>query len=304
MTRQATEPATAAAAPRKAIPAHRDRLQSRLLTAIVSLGLVATSAFGLFALPADLDWSTIASITLAFATITLALRAATVGGALSGALVCLSLTAWTADPARSLVHSALPPLAALFVLTFLATRAGRRRKERQGLAERRAGRRASQVLANLGIAALAPTPLGAYAAQMLGHPLPISATVLSTAAVAGLAQATADTVSSETGQAFGSRTFLITSFRRVSRGTDGGVSVIGTVSGLAAASLVVAVGAASLDLDRRMASTAILSATAGLLADSYLGASAERRGWIGNDLVNFASTAIAATLALLLSRLW
>jgi uncharacterized membrane protein len=37
----------------------------------------------------------------------------------------------------------------------------------------------------------------------------------------------------------------------------------------------------------------------GLFFDSLLGATVERKGWIGNDLVNFTSTAFAAALSLL-----
>jgi uncharacterized membrane protein len=43
-----------------------------------------------------------------------------------------------------------------------------------------------------------------------------------------------------------------------------------------------------------------LSAAAGIIgtiADSIMGATLERRGWIGNNGVNFASTAIAAAFA-------
>jgi uncharacterized membrane protein len=35
----------------------------------------------------------------------------------------------------------------------------------------------------------------------------------------------------------------------------------------------------------------------GLFFDSLLGATVERRGWIGNDLVNFVSTLVAALIA-------
>jgi uncharacterized membrane protein len=36
---------------------------------------------------------------------------------------------------------------------------------------------------------------------------------------------------------------------------------------------------------------------AGLFFDSVLGATVERKGWLGNDLVNFSSTVFAAGLA-------
>jgi uncharacterized membrane protein len=43
-----------------------------------------------------------------------------------------------------------------------------------------------------------------------------------------------------------------------------------------------------------------LAAAAGLFFDSLLGATVERKGWLGNDLVNFTSTAFAALLAALI----
>ena len=51
-------------------------------------------------------------------------------------------------------HTALIPALAVSVLAFAATRVGRAKKERLGTAERRQGRSASQVAANLGLAAL------------------------------------------------------------------------------------------------------------------------------------------------------
>ncbi len=41
----------------------------------------------------------------------------------------------------------------------------------------------------------------------------------------------------------------------------------------------------------------------GLFFDSLLGATVERKGWLGNDLVNFASTAFSAGVALVAIRL-
>jgi uncharacterized membrane protein len=40
-----------------------------------------------------------------------------------------------------------------------------------------------------------------------------------------------------------------------------------------------------------------------LFFDSLLGATVERRGWLGNDLVNFSSTAFTAALALVCRQL-
>ena len=118
---------------------------------------------------------------------------------------------------------------------------------------------------------------------------------------AALAEAAADTVSSEIGQAVGGRTLLLTTLRPVPDGTDGGVSVAGTAAGVIAAGVIVAIGAARHALwpNKTMV---MASGCAGLFFDSLLGATVERKGWLGNDLVNFASTLFAAVVAEALAR--
>ena len=287
----------------KAIPHGRDRLQSRTLVWLLVPALVLAGVFGVLA-TSDLGGRyKVAGISLAFAAAAAALRSATLPGAVCGALVCFSITWWTRDLESPLLHSALPPLFALFVLTYAATRAGRKQKQLRGLAERSGGRSAGQVLANLGAAALVVTPLGAYAGALAGLGLPIPALTLSAAALAALAEATADTVSSEIGQAFGRRTYLLTSFRRVHRGTDGGVSLLGTAAGVLGTLAVVLLGSWSLHLPAAAGCIAFAAALLGFVADSLLGATVERKGWIGNDLVNFLSTTIAAFTALLFAHL-
>ena len=118
------------------------------------------------------------------------------------------------------------------------------------------------------------------------------------ASVAALAEAAADTVSSEIGQAIGGTPFLITNGRRVPPGTDGAISLAGTAAGCLAAALVVAAAIPTLRLSPRQAVVAWIAAIAGLFADSLIGATLERRGWLNNDAVNFLSTAIAALIAL------
>src|SRR6516225_3075016 len=55
--------------------------------------------------------------------------------------------------------AAFMPLLTLFLLTVISTRWGWRRKQRLGVAEKFGGRRASQVLANLGVAACCALPV-------------------------------------------------------------------------------------------------------------------------------------------------
>jgi len=199
-----------------------------------------------------------------------------------GALVCLHVLL-RQEFGGGWRETAMPALVALFLLTFAATRFGRARKESAGVAESRSGRRAAQVAANLGVAGM----LGAG-----GTAGSSTAAAMLAACVAALAEATADTVSSEMGQAVGGRTVLITTGGLVAPGTDGGMSVAGTVCGALAAAVVV--GVSPLGRDWRMAIGVWGAACAGLVFDSVLGATVERKGWIGNDWVNFASTVMAA----------
>jgi hypothetical protein len=60
--------------------------------------------------------------------------------------------------------------------------------------------------------------------------------------LAALAEAAADTVSSEIGQVLGGRPRMITNLRAVEPGSDGAVSVAGTVAGLVAAAIVAGAG--------------------------------------------------------------
>jgi uncharacterized protein (TIGR00297 family) len=174
---------------------------------------------------------------------------------------------------------------------------GRQRKTTAGLAEAKSGRKASQVIANLGIPAVSSSLMGV--GVLLGWlPHTMSVRLVGAVALAALAEATADTVSSEIGQAFGGHPLLLTTLRRVEPGTDGAVSLMGTAAGVAAGAAVAWAGWWAMRLGTREASIALLAACAGLFFDSVLGATVERRGWLGNDLVNFASTLFAAVVAL------
>src|SRR6202000_2585434 len=108
---------------------------------------------------------------------------------------------------------------ALFLLTFGATRFGRSRKEKIGAAEPRHGRAASQVAANLGTAAWMGILVWGTHLFITTSDL-FSGRAALAALIAAAAEATADTMSSELGQVLGGEPFLVTTFRRVSPGTD------------------------------------------------------------------------------------
>ena len=77
------------------------------------------------------------------------------------------------------------------------------------------------------------------------------------------------------------------------------MSLLGTAAGVLAAAVVAGVGMAAMRMTLRQSAVALAGGIAGLFFDSVLGATVERRGWLGNDLVNFSSTAFAVVFALL-----
>ena len=181
------------------------------------------------------------------------------------------------------------PLVTVFLLTLVTTRWGYARKQTLGVAERRRGRTASQVLANLCAAALCALP---------AIWIPQFSEVLLMAAMAALAEAAADTVSSEVGQATAKSAYMITDFRAAAIGTNGAISVEGTLSGCIAASIVAWVGAFFGIVPWQWTPVVAIAGVAGMFLDSVLGATWENAGKMGNDSVNFVSTVFAADLAL------
>lgn len=222
-------------------------------------------------------------VTTIFAGFGYLVRGVTRSGALAGAAVSFALY-WAAGPGAFL------GLVAVFAVTWVATRLGYARKLKLGTAEKREGRSASQVLANLGVAG----------ASSLLYAVTGNAAFLA-GLVAALSEAAADTVSSECGQISGSQARLITTWRAVPAGTDGGVSLAGTFAGVAAAALVALLCWWAGLLPAMAAKFATGAGCLGMVADSYLGATLERRGWLRNNAVNLLSTLIAAIIAVALS---
>ena len=231
--------------------------------------------------PRDL-WAGI-GVTLAFTVLGRLVRGVSYSGAVAGAVICFVLFI-SAGP------GAFVALVSVFIVTWVSTRLGYARKQKLGTAQSGEGRTASQVLANLSISAAcaAVFALTKNAAFLL-------------ATAAALSEAAADTVSSELGQAGSAKARLITSWKLVPAGTDGGVSVPGTLGGIAAAVLVtvVCVGAGMLPL--RQTTASVMAALLGMIADSYLGATLEKRNLLNNNGVNLMGTLFAAAGALLLA---
>ena len=278
--------------------AWQSKLVLLLVVPFVAIDVLLQSHFFVQTLPHVAVWTLGLSVLLGLAV--LKLRAATPAGAAAGVILTASLMFSTVTFPYQPWNTALVPVLAVSLLAYFATRMGRAQKERLGTAEERHGRAASQVAANLGVAALVLTQNfqswlidSHWFSRGTLAPVPIFAVGL-----AGLAEAAADTVSSEIGQVLGGRPRMITTLRTADPGVDGAISIAGTLAGIAAGVIVALAGTLALRGDASLFWISTAGAIFGLLFDSLLGATLERRGWLNNDAVNFLSTAGAAAFAL------
>lgn len=164
-----------------------------------------------------------------------------------------------------------------------------KQKQAEGIAEARGGRRGPASVWGSGVAGA----LCAALALAIGQPQ-----LFQVGFVASFASKLSDTVSSEVGKAYGKTTYLITSFQRVPRGTEGAVSAEGTLAGVAAALAFAAVALLAGQVDARGAALVAAAAVAANTFESYLGASVQGNvAWLTNDVVNMIQIMLAASLA-------
>jgi uncharacterized protein (TIGR00297 family) len=122
----------------------------------------------------------------------------------------------------------------------------------------------------------------------------IPSEIFAAAFVASLGAASADTAESEVGQLARRTPRLITTLRKVPPGTDGAISIPGTLAGLIAAGFTGLLGLwLGLVAGPGVALLVAGAAFLGTVADSLLGALAPR---LGNELTNVLCTLVAAAL--------
>lgn len=198
-------------------------------------------------------------------------------------------------------------LALLFALLAMGSAATRFRfadKQSRHVAEKAGGRRSTKnVLAN-GL----PAALLAVLAPLLDGPL--GATPVAVAYASAVAVAASDTLASEFGS-LADRVYMITTFRRVPAGTDGGFSAVGQFAALGGGFILAVLAAFFLGFlarDMRISWLALgiptLCGFVGCQVDSLLGATLEGEGLLTKEEVNGLSIAVGGILGLLLAVLW
>jgi uncharacterized protein (TIGR00297 family) len=222
-------------------------------------------------------------VNVAVAILAMKMRSIDRLGALAAVLIGTLITVGTGLSGFAL-------MAAFFVIGSSVTRLGYRIKLSRGIAQERGGARGwRNALANGGVPAVL--------AVMAGMSSDGARELFTLAYAASVATATADTCSSEIGKAFGRRTYLITTLRPVAPGTEGAVSLEGTLGGAAGGAAVALLGAGLGLYGFAAAALVALAGLLGCLAESVIGTFAERRGFLNNDQLNALNTAIGAAIA-------
>ncbi|MFB2935718.1 TIGR00297 family protein [Aerosakkonemataceae cyanobacterium BLCC-F154] len=187
-----------------------------------------------------------------------------------------------------------------FLVGSAVTRIGMEQKEAEGIAEKRSGARgpenvwgsaAAGALCALGVAAISwgSLPSSLQPLLLLGY-------------VASFSTKLSDTCASEVGKAYGKRTFLITTLQPVTRGTEGAVSLEGTLAGIIG-SVAIALVAWSVGLINLVGiGLCIIAAFVATNLESVIGATLQAKvSWLTNEVVNAINTLVGAIAAILLA---
>ncbi|HEY9301490.1 MAG TPA: DUF92 domain-containing protein, partial [Phormidium sp.] len=120
--------------------------------------------------------------------------------------------------------------------------------------------------------------------------------------VASFSTKLSDTCASEVGKAYGKRTFLITTLQPVARGTEGAVSLEGTLAG-AIGSVAIALVAWGVGLINLVGiGLCVVAAFVATNLESVIGATLQAKiSWLTNEVVNGINTFVGAITAILLA---
>ncbi len=188
-----------------------------------------------------------------------------------------------------------------FIFGSIVTKIGFKYKEKLNIAEPRQGRRGMEnVLGSATVAALCCLLSAIYYK---------SASIFNIGYVASLATKLSDTFASEIGKVFGKNTYSITTFKPVPPGTEGAVSLEGTLAGIAGSFLltIYAIKINFVNINALLPCT--IAAFTATNIESIIGSTLQKsKGALSvassfiltNEVVNFINTFIGAVIAILL----
>lgn len=197
-------------------------------------------------------------------------------------LTCGGFQAWTT-------------CALYFLIGNVATKVKMTEKEKAGIAENRGGMRGPENV--WGSAATA-----AIFCSLIGHGG--NDDLLKLGFMASLATKASDTSASEIGKAFGKNCYRLTDLSKVPPGTEGGVSIEGTIAGIIGSILISIYGKEiGWISDWNQLGIVILSSFIATTIESFLGATIQNNKLITNEFINFINTMIGSLVSILLENL-
>ena len=190
-----------------------------------------------------------------------------------------------------------------FLVGSAVTRIGMAEKEAEGIAEKRSGARGPEnVWGSALTGALCALGIVVPAVYQSEGTRQAVVSLLLLGYVASFSTKLSDTCASEVGKAYGRRTFLITTLQAVPRGTEGAVSLEGTLAGVVASAAIAAVGWAVGLISPIGIVWCILAAFVATNLESVIGATLQTKvSWLTNEVVNILNTLIGAIVAVLIA---
>jgi uncharacterized protein (TIGR00297 family) len=123
--------------------------------------------------------------------------------------------------------------------------------------------------------------------------------------VASFSTKLSDTTASEIGKAYGKSTFLITTLQPVPRGTEGAVSLEGTVAGMIASIAIALIGWGVNLINPVGIIWTVLAAFIATNLESVIGATLQSKyTWLTNEVVNIFNTFIGAISAMIMALIY
>ena len=190
-----------------------------------------------------------------------------------------------------------------FLVGSAVTRIGMAQKEAEGIAEKRGGARGPE---NVWGSAFTATICAIGVAVIKFGWLDASwESLLILGYVASFATKLSDTTASEVGKAYGKSTFLITTLKPVPRGTEGAISLEGTLAGIVGGILISLVAYSLEMITFQSVITCTIAAFVATNIESVIGATLQSDiDWLSNELVNVINTIVGAVVAISIALVW